>query len=200
MKKIILFSCFFSLSSSLLAETSCYPLYEEKAAEIKEKKAHDVNLGSEIVVVNGHVSVFPGITVPAKINNWAEDLLSAIKYGPELYGWSVDNPKRDWLDALNNSIKSDCRLEEDPYRTSLREIMNELMEDGSFCPDSKVLKSTFLSPYKHFKKVMKDAVKSGRFAEQCANKVVNNSDRGAKTVERSMAGAKSTKEKSANKQ
>src|SRR5690606_23658944 len=134
MKKLILLLSLLSITSPLFAGSSCYSLYEKKSEEIRKKKAHDVQIGGELVVINGELAYYPGITVPAKINNWAENLLSAIKYGPELYGWSEEYPKKDWLDALYNSIKNHCPLEDDVYRTSLREMMHELMEDGSFCP------------------------------------------------------------------
>jgi len=106
MKKLILLLSLLSITSPLFAGSSCYSLYEKKSEEIRKKKAHDVQIGGELVVINGELAYYPGITVPAKINNWAENLLSAIKYGPELYGWSEEYPKKDWLDALYNSIEN----------------------------------------------------------------------------------------------
>lgn len=200
MKKFILMTFVLSFVSSTYAGTSCYSLYAKKSEEIREKKAHNVHLGGEFIVINGNVTIVPGVSVPAKINNWAEDLLSAIKYGPEMYGWSEENPKRDWLENLNSAIKRHCRLDDDPYHTTLREMMNELMEDGSFCPDSKVLNSSLFTPYKHFKRIMKESVQSGRFSDRCGGKVVDNSDRSPKNVERGLAGSKSMKEKNSSKQ
>lgn len=199
MKKLILFTTLVSLTSYSFG-SSCYSVYEEKAEQIRKDKEEYTQLGGEFIVISGHVSYHPGITVPVKVSNWARDYIDAIKYGPELMSWSEENPRAEWLNSLYASIKRDCRLEADPSMTIFRGMLHDLMEDGTMCPDGDTVKRTFLKPRGHFKAVLKDAVRSGRFADKCSLKeIADDSYRVTKKVEPvrvgpSPAGAKSTKQ------
>lgn len=180
---------------------SCFPTYEQKAAQIKEEKQEYTQIGGEFVILNGNLGYYPGLTVPAKISNWAQDYLDAIKYGPEFMSWSDENPRSEWLNSLYASIKKECRLEEDSSMTVFRGMLTELMEDGTMCPDGSVIKRTFFKPRGHFKAVLKEAVKSGRFADKCSVKEISDDSYrvskkvpSAERVGPSPAGAKSGKQ------
>jgi hypothetical protein len=173
------------LSSSLshASSVSCYPLYQAEAERIQKKDGFTDHIGGQFYVNNGQLGYFPGIPVQGKIANWARDLVDAIKWGPY---WNVHpdaDPRNAWLEDFRVSVRKDCDLDMDKH-DKLQSMLNELMEDGTFCPGGKMLESTFFKPKANFKKVFKQAVKENRFPQYCQSKaVVNDSFREVKEVE-----------------
>lgn len=182
MKKLICLLLVSSFSTSLYAE-ACWKLYEEESARIQKEKGHDTYVGGQVTVQNGKIGYYPGIKVAAKIDNWARDLIHAIKWGPIMYPRSEDEPRREWLEAMQKSIKSDCPIKEEEQFNTVRAMMTELMNDGSFCPENKMLEPGFWSRPKEFKKILKAAVKDNRFPQYCMGKFVqDDSSRDVKEV------------------
>lgn len=180
-KLIFTLVLFFAYNTPIRAE-SCFPLYEKKAQEIQDDKAYTRNIGGQIYVDNGQLNYWPGVEVPGHVDNWARDFVHAIKYGPGYYSGEGEDPKLTWLEAFRKTISDQCKLPKGNHN-QLRSMLKELMEDGSFCPDKKILESTFLAPKKKFKEVLKDAVKDQRFVDICQGKnVANDSSRSIKEV------------------
>jgi len=73
---------------------SCLPLYEKKAEEIQKKDGYKERVGSHLYINNGQLGYWPGIEVSAYIDNWARDLVYAIKWGPAFFSYSKDDPKK----------------------------------------------------------------------------------------------------------
>lgn len=177
---------------------SCFPIYEAEANKIREKKAYTETVGASLYVHNGQLAVWPGIEVPGKIDNWAQDFVDSIKWGhnPMLLGES--DSRAAWLKSFNNSIKKSCPLPDDNHAT-LRKMLQALMDDGSFCLNSEIIKPKFLKSKGEFKDVLKKAVSDQRFADYCqSNSVADDSFRNIKDVENKKSSA--TKLKGAQKQ
>ena len=151
---------------------SCFPLYEKKADEIQERDGYTKEVGGQLYVHQGQLGYWPGIKVQAKIDNWARELVDAVKWGPYIYTYSSEDPRKDWLEYFRKSIKADCKLPENNY-DHLREMLKELMEDGSFCPGDKILEVKLLKGKSEFKKIFKKAVADQRFTHYCGNKEIN---------------------------
>lgn len=198
MRKLILLCLALSFSTTPFAE-SCFPLYEKEADRIQDKDGYTTNVGGQIIVQNGQLGYWPGIKVQAKIDNWARDLVDAIKWGPYIYSFSSEDPRKDWLEGFRKSIKKDCKLSEDNH-DNLRAMLSELMEDGSFCPEGKILSpSKFFGTKGAFKDILKKAVKDNRFPHYCLDKsIVDESFREIKNVNESKDSKKS--ESSASEQ
>ena len=158
------------LSFQVSAE-SCFPLYEAEAQRIQDKDGYTKNVGGQVYVQNGQLAYWPGIKVQATIDNWARDLVAAIKWGPYSITFSSEDPRKDWLEGFRKSIKRDCDLPENNH-DKLRSMLTELMEDGSFCPNNKILEPKFFGGQKAFKKILKQAVKDQRFPQYCQSKAV----------------------------
>lgn len=192
MKRIILALSMMTLSYDIYAE-SCLPLYEKKAEEIQKKDGYKERLGGQIYINNGQLGYWPGIEVSAYIDNWARDLVYAIKWGPGFFSYSKDDPKREWLESFRKAIKEDCKLPHNNY-DHLRAMLSELMEDGSFCPNQKIFDPGFFGSKSEFKKVLQLAVKDQRFSHYCSDKAVkDDSDRMIKTVDDSESLAPKSK-------
>lgn len=171
----------FSLSSPLLAE-SCFPLYQKVADDIQKKGAHDEYVGGQIYVNQGQLGYWPGIKVSGHVDNWSQELIDAIKWGPFIWSASSEDPRKEWLEAFRKSIKDECKLPKDNYDT-LRAMLKELMDDGSFCPDGKTLEQKLLKGKSDFKKILKNAVNDQKFAHYCQDKAVqDDSHRAVKDV------------------
>ena len=197
MRKLTLLTLIITLSSPVFAE-SCLPLYEKKAESIQEKDGYSTSVGGQIVVQNGQLGYWPGIKVPAKIDNWARDLVDAIKWGPYIYSFSSEDPRKDWLEGFRKAIKKDCKLDENNY-DKLRAMLTELMEDGSFCPEGKILGYKLFNGKKPYKKILQKAVKDNRFSQYCLDKsIVDDSFREVKNVDESKESKK--KKSSASQQ
>lgn len=155
------------LSSQVSAE-SCWKIYQAEADKINKEDGYSTHVGGQLYVHQGSLGYWPGIKVAADIDNWAEDLVYAIKYGPMIMFSSKPDPRLDTLKALYKDIKKICPLEDknEKYDT-FRAMLTELMDDGSFCPEGKILERPLLSRLKHFRKVVKDAVGKGQFQAQC---------------------------------
>ncbi len=161
---------------------SCYPLYENKSQEIQERDGYDTHIGAQIYIDHGHLGYWPGLPMQAKIPNWSRELIEAVKWGPYSFTASNEDPRKDWLETFRKSISDDCKLPKENY-DQLRSMLNELMEDGSFCPNNTILEPKFLKGKSDFKKILKDAVKSGRFSQHCQNSaVVDESHREIKDI------------------
>ncbi len=104
----------------------------------------------------------------AKIPNWSRELVEAVKWGPYTFTSNNEDPRKDWLETFRKSINEDCKLPKENYE-QLRSMLNELMEDGSLCPNKKIIEPTFIQGKSEFRKILKDAVKSGRFDQHCQN-------------------------------
>lgn len=187
----------FTLSSSLLAE-SCFPLYQKVADDIQTKGAHDEYVGGQLYVNQGQLGYWPGMKVSGHVDNWSQELIDAIKWGPFIWSASSEDPRKDWLEAFRKSIKDECKLPKDNY-DHLRAMLKELMEDGSFCPGNKTLEPKFIKGKADFKKILKEAVKDQRFAHYCFDKAVkDDSDREIKDV--SEKSGKNSKASAAGRQ
>jgi hypothetical protein len=159
-----------TLSSVAMAE-SCFPLYEKVAEEIQTKGAHDEYVGGQLYVNQGQLGYWPGMKVSGHVDNWSQELVDAIKWGPFIWSANPDDPRKEWLEAFRKSIKDECKLPKENYDT-LRAMLKELMEDGSFCPGNKTFEPKFLKGKSEFKKVLKEAVKDQKFAHYCQDKAV----------------------------
>jgi hypothetical protein len=172
---------------------SCLPLYEKKAEEIQKKDGYKERLGGQIYIHNGQLGYWPGIEVSAYIDNWARDLVYAIKWGPGFFSYSKDDPKKEWLESFRKAIKDDCKLPHNNY-DYLRAMLSELMEDGSFCPNQKIFDPGFFGNKSDFKKVLQSAVKDQRFSHYCSDKAVkDDSDRVIKSLDDSESLAPKSK-------
>lgn len=164
---------FITLTSFELS-ADCFPLYEKKAEEIQKKDGYTTSVGGQVYQnpYSGQLGYWPGIKVNADIDNWAEDLVSAIKWGPYIYSFKTDDPRKEWLEAFRKAVKNECKLPKDNH-DKLRAMLKELMEDGSFCPDNKIIEHKFLKGKNPFKDVLKKAVKDQRFAHYCQDESVS---------------------------
>lgn len=182
MKRTLLAFSILTISTNISAE-SCLPLYEKKAEEIQKRDGYKERVGGQIYINNGQLGYWPGIEVSAHIDNWARDLVYAIKWGPGPFSYSKDNPSIIWLESFRKAIKDDCKLPKNNY-DHLRAMLTELMEDGSFCPNQKIFDPGFFGSKSDFKKVLLSAVKDQRFAHYCTDKAVkDDSDRVIKSVD-----------------
>lgn len=171
---IKLISVLFIAVVSFEVSADCFPLYEKKAEEIQKKDGYTTSVGGQVYQnpYSGQLGYWPGIKVNADIDNWAEDLVAAIKWGPYIYSFKSDDPRKEWLEAFRKAVKKDCKLPEDNH-DKLRAMLKELMEDGSFCPDGKIIEHKFLKGKNPFKDVLKKAVKDQRFAHYCQDESVS---------------------------
>jgi hypothetical protein len=190
MLKIILPILVFSISTPILA-ASCNDLYEAKASQIREDKAYTNTVGNYLFIQNNQLGYNPGIQVPGRVDNWAQDFLYAIKWGPLYISMTDENPRRDWLEAFRKAIKNDCDLPTNDYKI-IQAMLKELVEDGSFCPNNKILEPGFLKGKKDFKKVLKAAVADHRFPEYCKKNSANDdSSRQVKSINSGTSPSKS---------
>lgn len=154
-------------SSQALASEGCWPLLKAEANKINAEDGHEESVGGQVYVLNGQIGYWPGITVDANIDNWAEDLQRSIEYGPQLITFgNQEDPQKEILEMFRQDIAEDCILPKDSYK-NLQSILKELMDEGAFCPENKLLSRPILGRWKHYKRAVRDAVKSGRFQEQC---------------------------------
>ena len=166
MKTLILLTTLL-LSTQVSAE-SCWKIYQDEADKINKEDGYSTHVGGQIYVHQGSLGYWPGIKVAADIDNWAEDFVYAIKYGPMIMFSSKPDPRLDTLKALYKDIKKICPLEDKNEKfDTFRAILTELMDDGSFCPENKSLERPLFSRWKNFRKVVKDAVNKGQFQAQC---------------------------------
>jgi hypothetical protein len=150
----------------------------DKAAEIQKKKGYTQSVGGQLYVANGQLAYWPGLEVQADINNWAEDFYYAIKYGSN---HTEFDPRLKWLKAFRRVVKDECDLSEHNH-DNLRVMLKELMEDGSFCPDQKILDSK--GKKKLYKQVLQEAVEANRFPQYCKSLgVKNDSSREIKDIQ-----------------
>ena len=180
MIRFISFILIFSVTSSFA--DSCYPLYEIKSQEIQEKDGYVTHVGAQIYIEDGQLGYWPGLPMQARIPNWSRELIEAVKWGPYTFSASKEDPRKDWLETFRKSISEECMLPKENY-DQLRSMLNELMEDGSFCPNNTILGPKLLTGKSEFKRVLKDAVKSGRFSQHCQSAaVVDESHRAIKDI------------------
>lgn len=170
MTKILIVLFFSSFLSSAWAQ-SCFPLYQAEADKIQKRDGFTDHIGGQFYINNGQIGYYPGIPFQGKIHNWARDLVDAIKWGPYTYPYQSEDPRKAWLKSFRSAAGKDCDLPKDDHQ-KLRSMLEEMMEDGSFCPEGKILESTFLKPKANFKKIFKEAVKNNRFPQYCQSKAV----------------------------
>jgi hypothetical protein len=155
------------LSSSAFAGEGCWPLLQAEAKKINERDGYQENVGGQVYILNGQIGYWPGITVDANIDNWAEDFERSIQYGPQLITFgNQEDPQKTILEMFRQDMAEDCILPKDNYKI-LQGILKELMDEGAFCPENKLLSRPFLGRWKNYKRIVRDAVKSGRFQDQC---------------------------------
>lgn len=182
MVKLLLILVTFLISAPIMA-ASCNDLYEAKAAQIRKDKAYTTSVGNYLFISNNQLGYNPGIQVPGRVDNWASDFLDAVEWGPLFLSMTDENPRKDWLEAFRKSIKNDCDLPTNDYKI-LQTMLKELIDDGSFCPNNKILEPGFLKGKKDFKKVLKSAVQDLRFPEYCKkNSVSDDSSREVKSID-----------------
>lgn len=172
--KLLLFILTLSFSSFTSAQ-NCSQIIRREADRINEERGYTTHVGGQFYVnpYNNQLGYYPGIPVAAKIENWARDLNDAILWGPYTLTSGIDE-RREILEGFHRSIKRDCKLPDDNHR-SLRMILRELYDEDVFCQNNTFLSRPFLRPWKNYHKVLVDAVKSGRFSEECAGVSVNSS-------------------------
>jgi hypothetical protein len=189
---------FLLLFPGLVSATSCLPLYEQEGAAIQKKYGYTTYVNGHYYMAYGRLNYWQGIKVNADIDNWAEDLAYAVKWGPYLYFARSDDPRKAWLELFRKSIKSECGdLPQGEYK-ELRSMLSELMEDGSFCPNGEILKPGFMGMRHSFKKILEEAVEAGRFPEYCKKNPVNDdSFRNQKGTEKEKPSRGSSSEASA---
>ncbi len=177
MKILILLSLLFTSAPIYAQEsTSCWPVYEAEEKKINEENGYTTHVGGQLYVHNGQLGYWPGIKVQADIDNYAEDLIRGIKWGPMIMFSSKEDPRLEMLKAMKKDISKDCPLKHDNSKHDiLRSMLTELMDDGSFCPQGKPLKLQFFSRWKNFRKILKDAVGRGQFQGQCLGVAVMDS-------------------------
>ena len=157
-----------------LHASSCWPLYQQKSEEIQKEGAHSTYVGGQLRVIHGNLNYDPGIKISGHVDNWANDFINAIKWGPYTFTTRQDDPRKDWLTSLQKSIHKACPVDEDNENfVGLRAMLSELMEDGAFCPQNKILEPGFMGNLSSFKKILKDAIKDNRFPQFCIGKFVN---------------------------
>ncbi len=150
-----------------MASEGCWPLLKTEANKINERDGYQESMGGQVYVLNGEVGYWPGITVDANIDNWAEDLQRSIQYGPQLITFgNQEDPQKTILEMFRQDLAEDCVLPKDNYK-SLQSILKELMDEGAFCPENKLVSRPMLGRWKHYKRITRDAVKSGRFQDEC---------------------------------
>lgn len=163
---------------------SCYPLYEMKSQEIQKEYGYKEEIGGRWDTAFGQLRWIPGKKIDANINNWAEDFILAVRSGPATGSFEKSEEERlEWLEAFRKSIKDECNISKNNYE-QLNFMLNELMTDGSFCPGNKIIEPGFFESKSKFKKVLIDAVSSGRFAEVCKKNIAvdDSSLRGKKSI------------------
>lgn len=171
MIKLILVLTLVSVSSPIMAD-ACWSLYQNKAQEIQKEEGYDTYVGGQFYVVYDQINYWPGMKVSARIDNWSQEFMDSIKWGPYSFSLSSKDPRKEWLEAFKKSIKNECPLPAEKDYDSLRAMLKELMDDGSFCPRNKILEPKFLGGKKGFKKVLAEAVKDQRFLQYCRSEAI----------------------------
>lgn len=172
------------LSTQVSAE-GCWPLYEEEARRINERDGYKERVGGQpYVTPTGQLGWWPGIEVSADIDNWAEDLVLAIKYGPMITFSSKPDPRREFLEAMQSQIGEDCQLTDKREKfEGLRELLSRMMTERDFCPGGAMLEKGFFSRWSNFKKALRSSLARGKFQELCQGPaVVDDSNREVKDV------------------
>lgn len=185
------------LFSGTLYAQGCWPLLAAEAEQINRRDGHTQYVGGQFYVTPvGGIGYWQGLEVPADIDNWAEDLQDAIKWGPfaSYYGRGED-PRREILALLSDEIKDDCSLSMDEDYTRLRSILKELMDQGAFCSAQAMLERPWHGRWKNYRRVLRDAVRGGQFQAQCQSVAVSDDHaREAKDAVESGAGVPSDSE------
>jgi len=182
MKTLILLTTL--LLSTQVSAGSCWEIYQAEADKINKEDGYSTHVGGQLYVHQGSLGYWPGIKVAADIDNWAEDLVYAIKYGPMIMFSSKADPRLDTLKAIYKDIKKICPIDDKKQKfETFRAMLTELMDDGSFCPDNKMLERPIFSRLKNFRKILKDAVVKGQFQAQCQGlAVMDDSSREVKEI------------------
>ena len=154
------------VSSTVLAQ-DCWKLYQAKEAKIEKNQAHTEQVGNGFIFFNGQAYYNPGLTVAGETDNWAKDFLNSITMSPSVLSIVDDEGIQSWHKAFYSAIEDKCHLPKDDV-SSLQKILKSLMDDGSFCPEGKILHPHFIMGKKPFKEILQQAVASKRFQEDCA--------------------------------
>lgn len=88
------------------------------------------------------------------------------------YGSS--DPVGKLIKLFRDEIAEDCYLPTSDD-TIVRSILKELMDEGDFCPNNKMLERGSIFVWSKYRKVLLHAVKSGRFQTECQSVAVQNS-------------------------
>ncbi len=182
--KLLLFMLTLSFSTMTSAET-CRILISKENPPIRQ------NVGSHWGTnpLSGGLYYHPGeVYTFTDRSHWSFLFDSAVFYGVSSYSSDEESKmKKNILKKFSKDIEEDCQIvnskkQKDSYEI-LRNILKELVEDGSFCPGDKVLDRPLLSPWNNYRKILKDAVASGRFSDVCAGEnTLSDSSREVKDV------------------
>lgn len=189
--KTLFFLVTLLLSTQVSAE-GCWPLYEAEASRINERDGYKQRVGGQpYVTPGGQLGWWPGIEVSADIDNWAEDMVLAIKYGPMIMFSSRPDPRREFLEAMQSQISEDCQLADKKEKfEGLRELLTRMMNEGDFCPGGNRIETRFFSRWSQFKKTLRSSLAQGKFQELCQGPaVVDDSNREVKDVTSRERGA-----------
>jgi hypothetical protein len=157
---------FLVLSATSAVAAPCFPFYKQKMDEIQKKEGRDVHVGSGFYIGNGRLRHNEGTPMAENIDNWAEDFLDAIEYGPKSFTLGKEDQRKKWLEAFKKSLGRDCKVSGQKYE-EVRAMLHDLMSDGSFCPDGKIIEPGFLGSKKGFIRVFKAALEDKRLEQHC---------------------------------
>lgn len=158
----------------------CWELYKEEEKKIDQEGAHSVYVGGRFYQHSGQIFYDPGIKVSGPVDNWARDFNDAIKWGPASGYFAKKNQRQDWLEELQSAIENDCSSKNEDFE-SLRAMLSELMEDGSLCPEGKIIRPKLFGRKTDFKKILRQSIKDNKFTHLCQGpSVVDDSDRSIK--------------------
>jgi len=161
------------LPTATFATDGCWGALKGEIEKINQEAGGQEQLAGQVYSLNGQIGYWPGITVDSNIDNWAQDFSRAITDGPKLitFGNQEDRQKQI-LEMFHEEISEDCILPEGNH-SALRSMLKELMDEGAFCSHGEMLKRPMLVRWKHYKRVVLDAVKGGRFQDQCQSVAID---------------------------
>lgn len=157
----------FIVMNSYAQEPSCFKIYEEEKARLDKKFKQTKTVGQSLQIHNQQFILFPGREVSVPVESWVSDFLGAIN-SQSL--WSdLDQEEEKILKGFRNAIKDECPLKKKDYSVVII-MLKEAMNDGTFCPDRKMIDRPLLAPWKKFHQALVKKIEAGAFQEHCVDK------------------------------
>jgi hypothetical protein len=152
---------------SYAQEPLCFKIYEEEKARLDKKFKQTKTVGQSLQIQNQQFIFFPGHEVSVPVKSWVSDFLGAMN-SQSL--WSdLDQEEEKVLKGFRNAIKDECSLKKKEYSVLII-MLKESMNDGTFCPDGKMIDRPLLNPWKKFHEALIKKIESGAFQEYCVDK------------------------------